>query len=286
MAKISCCYNCVFAFLDREHTRECYEAGLLNWPACANHPESYGRMQRTPPRGMCPNYRPKPEKPEGDVRQIPLGGGYYTYVDAADYEWLSQWKWHLQNGYAVRREKTKLIFMHRQIMQPPPGMVVDHQNRNKLDNTRDNLLVCTQQENCFNRSQRNGSSSRFRGVSYSKSARKWVARITFRGRRLHLGCFAEEVDAARAYDRAAVELFGDFASVNFPEEWPPERRAEVSTQCPAESNEPKKGDKAAKAGRPKTENRGGRPDRMKKEGKKAETKEGKTGEAKRKTPAR
>jgi len=262
MAKIACCYNCAFAFLDQEHTLECYEAGLLNWPACANHPESYGRMRRTPPPGMCPNYRPKLPTPEGEsVKQIPLGGGYYTYVDATDYEWLSRWKWHLQNGYAVRREKNKLVFMHREIMQPPPGMVVDHKSHNKLDNTRDSLLVCTQQENCFNRSKRNGSCSRFHGVTYSKSMHKWVARITFQGRRFHLGGFVKEGEAARAYDRAAVELLGEFARVNFPEEWPPERRTEVYAQRDAAEKERGKSEKAkakskkTEAGRRRTEGR-------------------------------
>ena len=96
---------------------------------------------------------------------ISLGDGYYAYVDAADHEWLSRYKWHMQGGYAVRNEKGKRIYMHRAIMQPPEGMVVDHTNGNKVDNTRANLCVCTQQENLHNRSKRNGASSRFRDVN-------------------------------------------------------------------------------------------------------------------------
>ncbi len=129
--KIACCYSCAFAFLDREHTLECIEAGVMNWPACANHPDFYGRMKRTPARGICPNYRLRPDTPEGDVRQIALGDGFTAYVDAADYEWLGRWKWHMQGGYAIRYEKKKLIFMHHQIAQPPRGMIVDHKNRNQ-----------------------------------------------------------------------------------------------------------------------------------------------------------
>jgi hypothetical protein len=184
-------------------------------------------MHRVPERGMCRNYRPKSATPEGDVKLIPLGDGVYTYVDAADYEWLSQWTWHLQGGYAVRWEKRRMIFMHREIMPAPKGMIVDHKNRNKLDNTRVNLRACTASENARNRDKPRGMSSRFRGVSYRKDCGKWYARIRFEGRLIHLGSFSDEVEAARAYDRQAVELFGEFARLNFPEEWPAETRQEV-----------------------------------------------------------
>jgi len=207
--------------------------GWPSGPVCANHPDSLGQMRRTPAGGVCRNYRPRPETPEGEVRQIPLGDGAYAYVDAADFEWLSRWNWRLHGGYAMRTEKRRKVYMHRAIMQPPRGMVVDHINRNKLDNTRDNLLVCTQQENCHNRSKRNGASSRFRGVSFNRRMGRWCARITFEGRRLWLGCFVEEVEAARAYDRKAVELFGESALLNLPEEWPARRRQEVREEQPA-----------------------------------------------------
>ncbi len=229
---IRCCYNCVFAYLDREHTLECYSAGLLNRPACANHPESFGRMRRTPDRGMCPNYRPRPGTPQGDVRMIPLGRGYYTYVDAADYEWLRQWTWTYHGGYAVRRTKTHMIFMHRQIMEPPKGMVVDHRNCNKLDNTRGNLRTCTHHQNAQNTPARRGRSSPFKGVG-RKNRDKWYAQVQWHGEPFYLGLFIEEVDAARAYDHKAVELYGEFAHVNFPEEWPPERRAQVYAPPPS-----------------------------------------------------
>jgi hypothetical protein len=198
--------------------------GVATRPACANHPESLGRMRPAPCGGVCRNFRPKAATPKGQVKQIPLSDGFYAYVDAADYEWLSQWVWGLHNGYAGRYKKGKLVFMHREIMQPPKGKIVDHKNRNKLDNTRDNLHVCTQQENTRNTGKRNGTSSRFIGVHYHKSAGKWCAAIHFEGKHIHLGLFTDEVEAARAYDRKAVELFGEFARLNFPEEWPAKRR--------------------------------------------------------------
>ena len=79
---------------------------------------------------VCRNYRPRPPEPAGDARRIPLGDGLYAYVDAADYDWLSQWTWSSVNGYAARNEKGKLLYMHRQIMQAPPGKIVDHFNHN------------------------------------------------------------------------------------------------------------------------------------------------------------
>lgn len=103
----------------------------------------------------CRNYRPKPVAPEGDaVRMIAMIDGGYAYVDAGDYEWLNQWKWHLENGYATRWENHKKILMHHQILPPPPGMLVDHADGNQANNCRRNLRVCTRSENCRNRGKR------------------------------------------------------------------------------------------------------------------------------------
>jgi len=227
MAKIACCHNCAYSYWDQDHTRQCMSVGVMNWPACANHPESLGRMQRVPQRGMCVNYRPRPATPEGDVKQIPLGNGFYAYVDAADYEWLSQWTWYLGCGYAYRLEKNKMIYMHRQIMRPPKGMVVHHKNRNKLDNTRENMENVTPAENTRHRAKKRNTSSRFWGVSYTKSRAKYHVSVHHEGKLFACGYFTDEIEAARAHDYKAVALKGDSARLNFPEEWPAERRAEV-----------------------------------------------------------
>jgi hypothetical protein len=161
---------------------------------------------------------------------IPLTDGGYAYVDAADYEWLRQWTWHLENGYAARWDKRKKVLMHRQIMPPPRGMVVDHFDGNKVNNCRINLRVCTRSENSRNRRKCGGASSVYKGVYYNRERHKWSARCIYRDEPIWLGYFDSEVEAARAYDRMAVELFGAFARLNFPREWPPQRRAEVYTQ--------------------------------------------------------
>jgi len=225
------CHNCIYSFCDQELWLRWIAAGESIVPQCANHPRWPGQLHDVP--GVpCRNYRPKPVEPTGDgVRWIPLTDGSYAYVDAADYEWLRQWNWHLcSSGYAARREKSRLILMHREIMQPPKGMVTDHIDGNKVNNCRFNLRVCTRRENMHNKRKNGGAVSRFKGVGYNRRSRKWYARIRFRGEDVWLGYFTEEAEAARAYDRKAVELFGEYARLNFPREWPPQRRAEVQAQ--------------------------------------------------------
>jgi hypothetical protein len=227
------CFNCLYCCCD-----PCLWLRLLSWgepilPQCANHPQWPGQLHEVP--GVpCRNYRPRPATPRGDgVRMIPLTDGCYAYVDAADYEWLNQWAWHLEDGYALRCDKGKRgkrILMHRQIMQPAKGMVVDHIDGNKANNCRVNLRVCTCSENSRNHRKRSDSFLAYKGVFYDKRRHKWGARCQYRRDRIWLGYFDNEVEAARAYDRKAVELFGEFARLNFPREWPPQRRAEVYTQ--------------------------------------------------------
>jgi hypothetical protein len=225
------CHKCIYSINDPELWLRWIWRGEPIVPQCANHPRWSGQLHDVP--GVpCRNYRPKPAEPKGDdVRWIPLGDGCYAYVDAADYEWLRPWNWQIcSSGYAARHEKGRLILMHRQIMQPPKGMVVDHIDGNKVNNCRFNLRVCTRKENVRNKRRRSNSSSRFKGVGYYKRSRKWCAKISCMGERIWLGYFTDEVEAARAYDRAAVEYFGEYARLNFPEEWPPQRRAQVQAQ--------------------------------------------------------
>ncbi len=217
------CYDCVYVRVDPDGWLRELAAGRPVLPRCANHPQWPGQLREVPGTA-CGNFEPKPTEPDAAVRRIPLTDGYYALVDEADYEALSRHNWRYYNGYAARQQGRKTIYMHRQIMDPPDGMMVDHVNRNKLDNRRTNLRVCTRRENILNQAGKRTSRSRFKGVEYRKGRDKCFARIRFRGKRLWLGTFEDEVDAARAYDRAAVECFGEFAHLNFPEEWPPERR--------------------------------------------------------------
>jgi hypothetical protein len=238
-----CCDNCVYSVVDAELWRKLMWLGEPILPRCGNHPMYPGQIHEV--SGMaCPNYRRRPPVPEGDFRVIPLSDGSYAYVDAADYEWLSQWAWSVVGGgYATRNNNGKTVLMHRQIMRPPRGKFVDHKDGNRANNCRSNLRVCTRKENMRNLRKQNGTVSRFKGVTYCKRTDKWFARCWYKGGDHYLGSFDDEVEAARAYDRRAVEMLGEFARLNFPREWPPERRAQVRAEYQAAKK---------KARRPKT----------------------------------
>lgn len=160
------------------------------------------------------------------IHTMPLSQGKEVIVDEDDYSWLIQWKWLYKPsqdgrpGYAICYQHKKVIYMHRLIMSAPSHSEIDHINGNPLDNRRFNLRLATRQENSSNQSKRRynkgaPTSSRYKGVTKGRT-QKWEAQIKVRGRRKHLGSFMSEVEAARAYDSAAREYFGDFARPNFP----------------------------------------------------------------------
>lgn len=193
--------------------------------AAGEEPASQGR--RLPIRGPDPstalvNRRracPGDDK-GGRHRVIPLTQGKFAIVDAEDYERLSEHKWCVQRKkggrfYAVRRAGGKIIRMHREIMNAPPGMVCDHKNHNTLDNRKSNLRTCTQAQNIYNQLPRDGGTSRYKGVYWPKDKCRWEAKIGHNGRAIHIGYYDYEADAAIAYDDMAIELFGEFACLNF-----------------------------------------------------------------------
>lgn len=232
MAKGSC-YDCVYVWVDPERWLRDLFMGRTLVPMCANHPNWPGELRDVPGVPCC-NFRPRHVEPEGDVKRIPMGDGRYALVDAADYEWLNQYQWHLcGGGYAARCEKGKRILMHREIMKPPKGMVVDHIDANRANNCRANLRVCTPGENQRNQRKQRNSASQYKGVGYLKNCKRCHAKLVFEGETVWLGHFDSEPEAARAYDRKAVELFGEFANLNFPEEWPKERREQVRAEAKA-----------------------------------------------------
>jgi hypothetical protein len=229
----SACVNCVYSICDPELWLRRLWAGEPLLPRCANHPRWPGQL-RDVPGVACRNYRPKPVLPEGDVRLIPLGDGFYAYVDAADYEWLRQWNWRLSDGYAFRYENGKKVYMHREIMKAPKNRVVDHMDGNRANDCRCNLRICTSCENQRNKRKRHHASSRFKGVGYRKCLHKWCAQWQRHPGKCWLGSFDGEIEAARAYDYAAVAWFGASSGLNFPAEWPAERRAQVYAATQAE----------------------------------------------------
>ena len=219
------CSQCLFA----AHAWNAPSELLL----CANHPEHPGQLtlvasgegHREDAGPCCRSFRARRDAGgaaeaagESDVRHIPLGGGLFAIVDAADFEWLNQYRWRAtggESGYAVSRIGGRKVYMHRLIANPPQGKVVDHANGNRWDNRRDNLRPCTQGQNLANRAKFAGA-SRFKGVFWDPVRRQWRAAIRCGGERKHLGRYDDEVEAAMAYDHEALTLFGPYAKLNFP----------------------------------------------------------------------
>jgi hypothetical protein len=155
------------------------------------------------------------------MKKIPLTQGFFALVDDEDFERVNIYKWTLQKGkrnYAYRfdysnRKRTK-VFLHRFIMRTLPEMSVDHIDGDGLNNQKANMRNCNQQQNCFNQRPRQNCSSKYKGVSWDKNTQKWSSYIHFNREKKNLGSFDSDIAAARAYDRAAMSVFGEFAQLN------------------------------------------------------------------------
>lgn len=137
------------------------------------------------------------------MKKIKLTQGKYALVDDEDYEWLSQWKWHYNKGYAVRGvfngKNMSKIRLHREVAKMKPGEITDHINRNKLDNRKSNLRSVTVSQN-----RRNVKS---KGYSWDKKMNKWKAQIQIHRKKIYLGSFTSERSARKAYITAYNKCF-------------------------------------------------------------------------------
>lgn len=154
-----------------------------------------------------------------ETKLLPLSQGKFAIVDAADFDWLNQWKWwYHKDGRALRTDHNggnpKNLRLHRVIMNAPKGSSVDHIDRNALNNTRANLRICTTAENRRNNKKFSNNTSGHKGVSWDKVNQKWRAYIVVNYRQTHLGYFTDVEEAAKAYDEAAIRLHGEFKSTN------------------------------------------------------------------------
>lgn len=151
------------------------------------------------------------------MKKIPLTQGKFALVDDADFERLSQFKWCVNGrGYAEAWDiKNKKTFrMHRFLMGFPEDKNIDHINGNKIDNRIINLRVCTQQGNTMNMSVHKDNPTGYKGVSWDKAREKYEACIRVNKRKKFLGRFDTAVEAAKAYNKAAKESYGEFSRPN------------------------------------------------------------------------
>jgi ribosomal protein L16/L10AE len=158
-----------------------------------------------------------------NFREIELTRGEVAIVNDGDYEHLAQWSWFCtppngtrEHKYAARMSKGQgeLILMHRQIMQPDDGKVVDHISGDGLDNRRENLRICSHKENIRAQQPQRRGTSKYRGVCWKTAREKWEAQIKVDGDNKYLGRYKDEEQAAKAYNKAAKKHFGEYAYLN------------------------------------------------------------------------
>lgn len=150
------------------------------------------------------------------MKTIKLTNGAEVMVDDDDFDRLADFKWiHAGRGYAIRSKMTNRVvtreYMHRVIAGASKGQTVDHVNGNTADNRKQNLRICSHGENLQNRKV---GKKHLKGIWKMPCGIRWRAMITAGKRRHYLGVFDSELDAAKAYNEAAVRLHGQFARLN------------------------------------------------------------------------
>lgn len=182
--------------------------------------------------------------------EIPLTQGYTAIVDEIDMD-LADKKWYatpgkktyyaVRNGNLVNGKRTRLA-MHRVVLERKLGRpllrneLVDHKDRNGLNNTRENLRVSTYSQNMYNSPRRARNKSGYKGVSYSPRSKRWIAKITVDKSDLTLGSYTEAEEAAVIYNHYAAIYHGEFARLNDIEGWQEKAAHLISNPKPYTNN--------------------------------------------------
>lgn len=157
------------------------------------------------------------------MKKISLTNGKVALVDDCDYEYLMQWRWQANGDKYARRivwhqRYGEPIWMHRVIAERMGldivGKKIDHFDGNKLNDRRDNLRIATNQQNGSNRGRNRNNTSGYKGVCWHCRRGKWQAMIRVDGRLISLGYSPDKIEAAKRYNEAAIEYFGEFARLN------------------------------------------------------------------------
>jgi len=165
------------------------------------------------------------------MKEIQLSKGQVALVDDEDFDRVSQHSWYAlfvktyaNGGQYVARSGTRIdgklrqFLLHRFILNAPDGTNVDHIDRNPLNCKRNNLRLATRNQNCWNTAKRSNNTTGFKGVSVFRKLNKYRAVISCNKQSISLGLFHTSEEAAKAYDKKAKELFGEFAYLNFPDD--------------------------------------------------------------------
>lgn len=186
-----------------------------DWLVAADEVERY-RCDHLGQRNKAEK-RPVPDCADDAVIEVPMSNGTVALISGADRD-LYAHRWCASNGYASRqlRKEHRTEYMHRVVLSRmlgrplAPGELPDHINRIKTDNRRSNLRLANQAQNQRNQDVDRASRTGYKGVQYKSDLGRYRARIGDQ----HLGYFDNAVDAARAYNQAATELYGEFAKLN------------------------------------------------------------------------
>lgn len=210
-----------------KHNQTSFKKGHTPFNKVADYCTLKGCTNKYEAKGFCvkhykrfkkygnPNIPSRYDTRVGHIRgvdvYIPLGASGkdgFALVTQQD-KWVEIYKWHKSNsGYAAARIEGKLIMMHRLLLSCPEGCEIDHINRDKLDNRRNNLRIVDRTTNSLNTNLRNTNTSGYKGVSWNKSARKYSARFQYRGTDYYLGLFKDPQKAHLAYQAKVTELHG------------------------------------------------------------------------------
>lgn len=156
---------------------------------------------------------------------IPLTQGKFAAIDLEDFDKVSRHKWCAVKDKLTFYAMTHIrvdgrptgLKMHRLILGlTDPKVYPDHRDGNGLNNRKSNLRICTGSQNQANKAKPHKSTSRFKGVHWNKECSKWKSEIRANGKKRYLGLFLDEAEAAEVYDTAALEIYGEFARLNFP----------------------------------------------------------------------
>lgn len=153
------------------------------------------------------------------ARAIPVSETKHMIVDAEDYDSLITKEWHCdERGYCGVSSSKGRKLVHRILMNvTDKSTTIDHKDRNPLNNRKSNLRLSSYAQNLYNKGPWSKSSSKYKGVWFCKSSGKWASELRCDGKRIYVGRFTNEEDAARAFDKLAIKHQGEFAYLNFPE---------------------------------------------------------------------